>query len=59
MLHPAEIVRMLAPVRPTAGQPAGLFVEHELTDEGTLEPAGPATGDEPERDRRRHGPQLH
>jgi acetyl/propionyl-CoA carboxylase alpha subunit/acetyl-CoA carboxylase carboxyltransferase component len=45
MLHPAEIVRLLAPVHPTAGQPAGIFVEHELTDEGTLEPAGrpPAT----------------
>jgi Acetyl-CoA carboxylase, central region len=45
MLHRAEIVRILAPVHHTALQPAGIFVEHELTDEGTLEPAGrpPAT----------------
>ena len=46
MLHPAEIVRLLAPVRPTVtGQPAGEFVEHDLTADGTLAPVDrpPAT----------------
>ncbi len=37
-LHPAEIVKLLAPAHPTAGQPAGEFIEHELTDGGRLEP---------------------
>ncbi len=37
-LHPAEIVKLLAPVHATAGQPPGVFVEHELTDAGELEP---------------------
>ncbi len=41
MLHPAEIVKLLAGGRDqvrTAGQPAGEFVEHELSDSGRLEP---------------------
>ena len=37
-LHPAEVVRLLAPVRATAGQPAGTFIEHELSDDGELVP---------------------
>jgi acetyl/propionyl-CoA carboxylase alpha subunit/acetyl-CoA carboxylase carboxyltransferase component len=37
-VHPAEIVKLLAPTHPTAGQPAGQFIEHELTDGGRLEP---------------------
>jgi acetyl-CoA carboxylase carboxyltransferase component/biotin carboxyl carrier protein len=37
-LHPAEIVKLLAPAHPTAGQPAGEFIEHELTDGGRLVP---------------------
>ena len=32
-LHPAEVVRLLAPARP-AGQPAGVFIEHELSKDG-------------------------
>ncbi len=46
MLHPAEIVRLLAPARPTVtGQPAGEFVEHDLIADGTLAPVDrpPAT----------------
>ncbi len=35
-LHPAEVVRLLAPVLTSAGQPAGAFVEHELSDDGAL-----------------------
>ena len=44
-VHPAEIVKLLAPAHPTAGQPAGEFIEHELTDSGRLEPTArpPAT----------------
>ncbi len=44
-LHPAEIVKLLAPAQPTAGQPAGEFTEHELTESGRLEPVirAPAT----------------
>ncbi len=44
-LHPAEVVKLLAPAHPTAGQPAGEFIEHELTDDGRLEPVDrpPAT----------------
>ena len=37
-LHPAEIVKLLAPARRTGGQPAGEFIEHELTNDGWLEP---------------------
>ncbi len=37
-LHPAEVVKILAPHHGTEGQPAGVFVEHELTDDGKLEP---------------------
>jgi acetyl-CoA carboxylase carboxyltransferase component len=45
MLHPAEIVRLLAPVRATPGHPAGEFVEHDLDDDGALVPVDrpPAT----------------
>ncbi len=46
MLHPAEIVRLLAPARATVtGQPAGEFVEHDLSADGTLAPVDrpPAT----------------
>jgi len=44
-LHPAEIVKLLAAAHPTAGQPAGRFIEHDLTDGGRLEPVDrpPAT----------------
>jgi acetyl/propionyl-CoA carboxylase alpha subunit/acetyl-CoA carboxylase carboxyltransferase component len=38
ILHPAEIVRLLAPARATAGHPAGTFVEHDLDDDGALVP---------------------
>jgi acetyl/propionyl-CoA carboxylase alpha subunit/acetyl-CoA carboxylase carboxyltransferase component len=38
MLHPAEIVRLLAPVRATPDHPAGTFVEHDLDDDGALVP---------------------
>jgi acetyl-CoA carboxylase carboxyltransferase component/biotin carboxyl carrier protein len=38
MLHPAEIVKLLAPADATAGRPAGEFIEHELTEDGRLEP---------------------
>ena len=37
-LHPAEIVKLLAPPQLTAGRPAGEFIEHELSDSGRLEP---------------------
>ena len=45
MLHPAEIVKLLAPAQPSADQPAGEFIEHELSDSGRLEPVDrpPAT----------------
>ncbi len=45
MLHPAEIVKMLAPAQPSADQPAGEFIELELSDSGRLEPVdrAPAT----------------
>jgi len=36
MLHPAEVVRLLAPVETSAGQPAGTFVEHDLGADGRL-----------------------
>jgi acetyl/propionyl-CoA carboxylase alpha subunit/acetyl-CoA carboxylase carboxyltransferase component len=44
-LHPAEVVRLLAPVETSAGQPAGSFVEHDLDDAGHLVPVDrlPAT----------------
>ena len=44
-LHPAEVVRLLAPALPGAGQPAGVFIEHELDDGQGLVPADrpPAT----------------
>ncbi len=38
ILHPAEIVRLLAPRRATPGHPAGEFVEHDLDDDGMLVP---------------------
>ncbi len=37
-LHPAEIVRLLAPGHGTADQPAGAFVEHDLNEGGRLVP---------------------
>jgi acetyl/propionyl-CoA carboxylase alpha subunit/acetyl-CoA carboxylase carboxyltransferase component len=37
-LHPAEIVKLLAPAHLSAGQPPGEFIEHELSDSGRLEP---------------------
>jgi acetyl-CoA carboxylase carboxyltransferase component len=48
MLHPAEIVKMLAPARgevTAEGQPAGDFVEHDFDAEGRLVPVDrpPAT----------------
>ena len=38
VLHPAEIVRLLAPRRATLGHPAGEFVEHDFDDDGMLVP---------------------
>jgi acetyl/propionyl-CoA carboxylase alpha subunit/acetyl-CoA carboxylase carboxyltransferase component len=40
LLHPAEIVKLLAPAGEVAvtGQPKGEFVEHDLDDEGRLVP---------------------
>ncbi len=38
MLHPAEIVKLLAPDRPADGQPPGSFVEHDLDAAGRLVP---------------------
>ena len=38
ILHPAEIVRLLAPRRATLGHPAGEFVEHDFDDDGMLVP---------------------
>jgi acetyl-CoA carboxylase carboxyltransferase component/pyruvate/2-oxoglutarate dehydrogenase complex dihydrolipoamide acyltransferase (E2) component len=35
-LHPAEIVKLLAPTRPSDGRPAGTFVEHDLDGDGRL-----------------------
>jgi acetyl/propionyl-CoA carboxylase alpha subunit/acetyl-CoA carboxylase carboxyltransferase component len=45
MMHPAEIIRLLAPARGTLGHPAGEFVEHDLDDDGALVPVDrpPAT----------------
>jgi acetyl/propionyl-CoA carboxylase alpha subunit/acetyl-CoA carboxylase carboxyltransferase component len=37
-LHPAEVVRLLAPAQTSVGQPAGTFVEHELGEGGQLVP---------------------
>lgn len=39
-LHPAEIVRLVAPARPSEGQPAGEFTELDLDDTGRLAPVG-------------------
>jgi acetyl-CoA carboxylase carboxyltransferase component len=38
LLHPAEIVRLLAPARATPDHPAGEFVEHDFDGDGTLVP---------------------
>ena len=43
----------------TAGQPAGEFIEHELTRRWPARAGRPSAGDEPERHRRRHRPELH
>ncbi|MGZ4182639.1 MAG: carboxyl transferase domain-containing protein [Solirubrobacteraceae bacterium] len=40
LLHPAEIVKLLAPAEAGVGRPAGEFIEHELNDSGRLEPIG-------------------
>jgi acetyl/propionyl-CoA carboxylase alpha subunit/acetyl-CoA carboxylase carboxyltransferase component len=47
ILHPAEIVRLLAPARATAGHPAGTFTEHDLDDEGALVPVDRPTATNP------------
>ncbi len=48
-VHPAELVKILAPERPdrSRGLPAGEFVEHDLDEEGRLVPVDrpPATND--------------
>ncbi len=46
-LHPAELVRLLAPVQTSAGQPAGMFVEHELDEDGRLVPVERPPGTNP------------
>jgi acetyl-CoA carboxylase carboxyltransferase component len=38
LLHPAEIIKMLTPVRGTAESPAGTFAEHDLDEHGRLVP---------------------
>ena len=45
-LHPAEIVKLLAPAHRDAGldQPAGDFVEHDLDDDGRLVPVDRSPG---------------
>ncbi len=58
-LHPAEVVRLLAPAQPGPEQPAGTFVEHELDDDGQLHPGRASARHQSDRDRRRHGAQLH
>jgi acetyl/propionyl-CoA carboxylase alpha subunit/acetyl-CoA carboxylase carboxyltransferase component len=47
ILHPAEIVRLLAPARATPGHPAGTFVEHDLDDDGALVPVDRPTATNP------------
>ena len=44
-LHPAEVVRMVAPLYTAGLQPPGEFIEHDLDDEGRLVPVNrpPAT----------------
>ncbi len=37
-LHPSEIVKLIAPPHATSGQPRGEFIEHELSEQGRLEP---------------------
>ncbi len=37
-LHPSEIVTLIAPPHATSGQPRGEFIEHELSEQGRLEP---------------------
>jgi acetyl/propionyl-CoA carboxylase alpha subunit/acetyl-CoA carboxylase carboxyltransferase component len=37
-LHPSEIVKLIAPPHATAGHPRGEFIEHELNEQGRLEP---------------------
>jgi acetyl/propionyl-CoA carboxylase alpha subunit/acetyl-CoA carboxylase carboxyltransferase component len=48
-LHPAEIVKMLAPGGgyPVAGRASGEFVEHDLTETGRLEPVSRPPGTNP------------
>ena len=50
-LHPAEIVKILAPQRADAGAaiPPGEFVEHDLDDDGDARAGRPPGGDEPRR----------
>ncbi len=45
MLHPSEIVKLIAPPRATSSHPRGEFVEYELSADGRLEPVDrpPAT----------------
>jgi len=44
VLHPAEIVRLLAPAREADDHPAGTFVEHDLDDDGVLGPVDRPAG---------------
>lgn len=48
-LHPAEIVKLLAPggAYSAAGRPSGEFVEHELSETGRLEPVSRPPGTNP------------
>ena len=62
LLHPAEIVKLLAPPRgrlAAAGQPPGEFVEHDLDDDGRLVPVDRPPATNPAGDRRRARAQLH
>ena len=66
-LHPAEIVKILAPAHPSDGAPEGVpatrstgeFTEHDLDADGRLVPVDRPLGDQPRGHRRRRRPQLH
>ena len=60
-LHPAEIVKILAPQRaePGAAIPPGEFVEHDFDADGELVPGRASGGDQRGERRRRPDPQPH
>ena len=60
-LHPAEIVKVLAPqpAQPGSAIPAGEFVEHDLDARRPARPGRPPAGDQPRQHRGRARPQPH